>query len=457
MIILTLFIFMPGVYARHNKSIAYTDSSTESLFQKGYWRQLAINGNEAIKNDIEYYDLDYRIGMACYKRRMYATSEKYFRKAFAIYPLTEVAQPLYYSLLFQGLTSEAEAFNQQYQKNTQVRTQFSKGTESWFTDIGERFSSDKSLEGDLLYLDFGRVSRPNPKVTLTQSIYYLQQNNPSSNSKQFEYFVSRSSFAGKGWYFTPSLHYAFTMYTATSSAAYPYNDSALTPLPPPQGIAFSRTSGSVVYDYAFPGTTHSANLACEINKRLGPVILGFEPALQVIYSANQVKTNYRDKGVYDSFVNGLRVFTTPYADSGAAKTNDTSTMSYIAQAGGSIGYTWPIKGAPLFSRLSAYYLFDNKKTSANAWNFYTLLSISSKCWLHFSYTHKGALPWAFNSEAQYFNSYNIIRSRSSVTLQFRPLKRFSPMITGQLEQDTRASDNKSISYNSIYLTLKYSI
>ena len=454
-IILTMFLVNAGAIAQQSPSIAGTDSATASLFQKGYWNQLAVTGKVALKNDIDFFDLDYRIGVAYYRRKMYAQSEKYFRKAFSLYPTKDLAQYIYYGLLLRGLNSEAEVFNQKYQAISEVPNHFKKGAESLFFNIGQRFSTDQSLSGNLLYSDFGRLSRPNPKISLYQSVYYLQQNNPNGNFKQLEYFISRESYNKNGWYLTPSLHYALTLYSNTISESSPYADSANWPVPPFSMITV-RTNGTQVDKYSIAGITHSMNPAFAINKRKGPFTFVLEPALQIIYDKHQVNSSYTTTGQTDSFFNGYHILSHPYYDS-TGFTMDTSTISYTGQLGASVSYIWPIKGAPLFSRLSFYYLFDNNGNKATAWNFYSLITAGNKLWVHFSCSNKGALPWAFNQEGQYFNTYNTIKSRMSLTLQFKPLKRFSPMLTYQLENDTRASDNKAISYHSIYLTFKYNI
>ncbi len=446
-------IFSAGASAQQKYSILQTDSVTNSLFQKGYWKQLEHFGSNASKQKLDFFDLDYRTGVAFYNRKMYAFSEKYFRKAYAIYQTKDIAQYIYYGLIFRGLFSEAEKFNLENHKICEISSHYRKGTESLNLDAGLRFSNDMGIAGNILYSNLGRLSKPKPNVTLMQSIFYLQQKNPSGDYTQFEYFISREAFTKNGWYYKPSIHYALTLFNTSSTAISHYTDSIYSSLPP-TGLITVKNTGTVNDKYTIRGTNHSFNLAYQINKRKGPLTFGFEPAAQVVYTAFRVKSNYTDSGIYDSSVNGIHVFSIPYSDTGS-KTKDSTTISYIGQIGMSIAYTWPLKGTPIFSRLSGYYLFDNKGRDAIAWNFYSLLTVNDKFWIHFSYSYKGALPWAFNSEEIYYNTYNTVKSRTSLTIQFMPLKRFSPMLTYQYEQDLRATDNIKVKYNSIYLTLKY--
>jgi len=453
--LLVVFAYTTSAYAQRKYSVVYADSASNSLFLKAKWKQLSVFGTKEVNNNVDFFDLDYRIGMAYYNRKMYALSEQYFKKAFAVYPTNDIAKHIYYGLIFRGLFSEAAVFNEQYQKITEIKNIFTKGTESIYSDVGLRYSSDKTLEGNMLYTDFGRISKPAQNIALLQSIYFLHQTYPSGNYKQMEYFISRDAYYKNGWYLNPSLHYALTLTSGASNVADTYANSVNSFIPPNRNITVFN-NGIYTQKFSFPGMTHSLNLAYSISKRNGPLTFGIEPALQAILNTTKINVNYVDTGISDSFINRVHILSYPYKLQGAS-TKDTGTFSMIGQIGASINYIWQINGAPLSSKLSGYYLFDNKGTNTAAWNFYTLVKTSTNCWLHLSYTYKGNLPWAFNADGQYFNTYNTINSRTGITMQLFPLKRFSPMLTYQYEQDQRYSDNKTLIYNSFYFTLKYKL
>ena len=457
LLIIIIFSVFCGVSALPQKnSIAYCDSVSNSLYDKNEWQKLIKFGSIA-KHKIDYYDLDIRLQQAYFYRNIFSGAEKYSRKAFTIYETKEAAQGIYYSLLYSGLDIEAKQFNNKYNSITEIKNVTKKGASCLLFNIGDRLSSNQNSAGDMFYADICRISKPKDNTNLMQDLIYSQQYNPTGDFKQIEYFNSIQQFIKNGWYIKPSFHYALTLYNNSSVDSIPYSDSVSKPLPfPAIGLSTVKTFGKQNDINSIPGILHSLNIAFGIEKRMGAITIGIEPAFQISYNANQINTKYSIKAKSDSFINGNKILTYPYFQN-AVYSISTTTVGNIVQLGGTLSYIFPIKGSPLYSKFSAFYLIDNNSNSASAFNFYTLLKVKSKVWFHFSYTSKGNLPWANNNDGQYFNTFVALNYRYSLTLQFKPLKKFSPMLTFQNEKDGGGQSKNSVIYNSFYLTLKYNL
>lgn len=456
-VLLLMVLFNLEIAAQQTHSVLQADSISDVLYQNRNWSKLAHFGNKEFKNNNNNYDFLYRTGFAYFNLGMYASSEKFFNKAFSIYQTEDAAKHIYLGLLMRGLDLESTVFNEHNSQLTEISTHFKKGTESYFLDAGSRISSNTDVVGNVLYTDFGRISRPTEKVVLTQTAYFLQQTNPMDNYKQFEYSISRQSYLKNGFYLKPTLHYALTLYNInTQTYTAKYYDSLTTFLPLPLISTTVISNGNWFSKYQIPGNTNSFGLSYEVKKRINAFTIGIEPTLQAIFDKNSIISKDTLRTQVDSFVYYTLVKSYPYTYN-TSHTIDTGKISFVGQIGTSISWMLPIKNSPVTASLAAYYLFDNDKNSAFAFNFYTFIKANTNLWLHLSYTQKGKLPWLYNVDEQYFNTYNVINNRSSITLQFLPLRHWSPMLTYQLENETRSTDDKKINYNSFYLTLKYNL
>jgi len=81
-LLLLLFIFFVIEGNAQNKlSFNNVDKNTYDYYNSGDWQSLILIGEEAIKNNIDYYYLNYRMGVANYMMKNYLLSLHYFEKA----------------------------------------------------------------------------------------------------------------------------------------------------------------------------------------------------------------------------------------------------------------------------------------------------------------------------------------------------------------------------------------
>lgn len=67
--------------AQEKLTFSYVDTNTYNYYLSGDWQSLIILGIQANKNDIDYYYLNYRLGVAYYMIKSYMLSSYYFEKA----------------------------------------------------------------------------------------------------------------------------------------------------------------------------------------------------------------------------------------------------------------------------------------------------------------------------------------------------------------------------------------
>ena len=104
-IILSLILLFRAGNSQDFKSV---DQGTYGLYMEQHWDELIRIWKEGLKQDIDYYYLRMRIGIAYYETKNYKASQAHFRKALEFNQGDPVASEyLYYAYLFAGQTEQA--------------------------------------------------------------------------------------------------------------------------------------------------------------------------------------------------------------------------------------------------------------------------------------------------------------------------------------------------------------
>ncbi len=91
-----------------SQSFTEVDSGTYQLYVEKNWVELIRTGRAALKQDIDYYYLRMRIGIAYYEKKNYKSAQSHFRKALEFSEGDPLAlEYLYYSYLFVRQTQQA--------------------------------------------------------------------------------------------------------------------------------------------------------------------------------------------------------------------------------------------------------------------------------------------------------------------------------------------------------------
>jgi len=111
-------LFFANIFAQDTLNSNYVDTKTYDYYLSKNWNSLIELGKKAHKNDIDFYYLQVRMGIAYYEKEKYRKAIKHFEKA-----LKEnendalLSEYLYYSYLFSGREQDALAFSRKISKN----------------------------------------------------------------------------------------------------------------------------------------------------------------------------------------------------------------------------------------------------------------------------------------------------------------------------------------------------
>jgi len=123
-----LFLFLLSVkLSAQNLTYSSVDSSSYALIVNNQFDDLKKLGKEALKQDIDFYLLRLRLGIAFYNEQNYEMALMHFEKAFKMFPTDDLLiEYLYYSYLFTNRTYEAKAFfekmSEKHKKNINTST-----------------------------------------------------------------------------------------------------------------------------------------------------------------------------------------------------------------------------------------------------------------------------------------------------------------------------------------------
>ncbi|MCF8379904.1 MAG: hypothetical protein K9H49_10030 [Bacteroidales bacterium] len=112
---LTLFILIwaQRSFAQKNVSFVYLDSLSYQQYLYEEWNGLIKSTRTAYKNDIDYYYLRMRTGIAYYEKHRFMLAEKHFKKAEKLNDIEKINKEyIYYSKLFAG--KQADAYRYYY-------------------------------------------------------------------------------------------------------------------------------------------------------------------------------------------------------------------------------------------------------------------------------------------------------------------------------------------------------
>ncbi len=106
------------IFANDTLSFKYVDSTTYSMYQKQQWKQLITLGNNAIYNNIDYFYLRMRIGIAYFELKEFNASISHFEKALEFNSASETAMEYkYFALIFSANNRGAGYYAKTFTKN----------------------------------------------------------------------------------------------------------------------------------------------------------------------------------------------------------------------------------------------------------------------------------------------------------------------------------------------------
>ncbi len=231
--ILTLF----RITAQNTINTISVDTKTYNFYEQKEWTKLIETGKESLENGIDFYYLQYRMGVAYYELKKYRKAIPFFEKLFNETPEDLVAaEYLYYSYLFSGMYEDARLFGRTLPVS--LKNKFNINFERLiFNNVGAEFkyytfdNYEASIESDenldqritqnLWYADLNLTTYTKGKFTLFQGFSYIRGKNKvfdstytdtafNENIKQFQYYISGNWFISKGTNVKAAIHYVNT-------------------------------------------------------------------------------------------------------------------------------------------------------------------------------------------------------------------------------------------------------
>ncbi|TAF77491.1 MAG: tetratricopeptide repeat protein [Bacteroidetes bacterium] len=126
-LLLLIILFQISVAQAQEFSYRSTDSITFQQYNSLKFKDLIKTGKSAIKQEIDFFYLRMRLGIAYYERKNYDGALPHFQKAIAMNPNDALAQEyLYYCYLFSNRTEEANVYASTLSAELQQKIKYSK-------------------------------------------------------------------------------------------------------------------------------------------------------------------------------------------------------------------------------------------------------------------------------------------------------------------------------------------
>ncbi|MCX6296159.1 MAG: hypothetical protein NTX97_08835 [Bacteroidetes bacterium] len=248
------------------KGAAQDTLNSASVEQKSYqlyldknWPELIKYGNTAVKNGVDYFYLEMRIGIAYYERKNYCLAEGYFKKALKYNSNDASAQEyLYYCYIFTGRFEAARMFSKQFGEelakktgtNTLSKIGFvmveggSKKTDS--TSYYDRVKKTNTNYFDnATYYQFGINHYIKNSTSVFHALTYFKQKSFLGTNRQLQYYLKFSIPLKKDWLISPAIQLINTKNSNTlTSPSNAMPPSGMRP-PPKSGTVVSRSNSFV--------------------------------------------------------------------------------------------------------------------------------------------------------------------------------------------------------------------
>ncbi len=102
------------------------DKKTYQQYLNKDWKDLIKTGKNSLKNNIDFYYLQVRMGIAYYELKKYANAVKYFEKAYLTNKNDELIQEyLYFSYIFIGRYEDARVLSDKFKRNLKEKLKIS--------------------------------------------------------------------------------------------------------------------------------------------------------------------------------------------------------------------------------------------------------------------------------------------------------------------------------------------
>jgi len=231
-----LFCLLPAIRAQEEVDFNRVNTETYRLYLEQEWDSLIDMGKEALEQDLDYYYLRIRLGIACYNTKNYRKAASHLKMALELNQGDPVAMEyLYYSMLFSGQQEKALVIRNQFRGDLALKlpaqgAAFAEQISAGYLycqgidpdDFPAEFNSYPGVQNAALHFSnysLSLVNRLSPRVSLVHEINILDKTNGylsydgwfghytlDQKVLQTQYYISPHITLGKGSVVMPMFH-----------------------------------------------------------------------------------------------------------------------------------------------------------------------------------------------------------------------------------------------------------
>ena len=186
------------------------DQKTLHHYYQKEWKRLISLGTEALRQDIDFKYLRYRMGIAQYELGHYNKAIPHFRKVEQETMSDTLLQEYqYYSYLFAGRERDARISVEKMTPKLRQKVGYQKFRllNDISFDVGAKFSALSDSVGHMPILSLGMSHQIGSRLKYTHHFTYLTQNYLGLQYNQFEYYGKAEIALAKALYLVGAFHY----------------------------------------------------------------------------------------------------------------------------------------------------------------------------------------------------------------------------------------------------------
>ncbi len=195
-LVLSSLLFLSGnLRAQEVHGLDYYNQETYRLYAEGEWDSVIIMGREAVRQNIDFYYLRMRMGIAAWNLNNYRLAALHFRKALDFNRADPIALTyLHGCYLNLGWVMPARDLERKHARQIPDSLKKARVSGIW-AENGIRISSNYQLAGNNLWASVGIRLPVNSRVALWQAFSLLKQGDSKKKeglpaALQYEYYMS---------------------------------------------------------------------------------------------------------------------------------------------------------------------------------------------------------------------------------------------------------------------------
>jgi hypothetical protein len=185
------------------------ESITYNQYMGHFWDELIVSGNKALQNNIDYYYLRVRLGVAYYEQKKYREAEKHFTKALAFNNEDPfLLEYLYFTYLKNEHYEHALKLSINFDSTLKTRTVGKDEVlQATYIESGSKLSNNSNLYKNAFYVQAGIGHRLSKYLNVNHAITKYNQNGYYGSVKQSQYYLGIRIPIKNNWIISPAFHY----------------------------------------------------------------------------------------------------------------------------------------------------------------------------------------------------------------------------------------------------------